>query len=364
VDAPLRRVHRPTGAALWFVPPTRLERLLAPHAARSGLHGRRDVRSIRRAVIAQVAPYAATPPAALRHVLRREACDAIVCQEYETPRFDVCIALGAALQVPVFATFQGGDYQSLRLERFVRPVTMKRAAGFVIAARAEADRVGDRYGVAQTRIARIFNPVDADAWRAEDRNAARAALGIAADARVVAWHGQLHPRKGLDVLLDAWRRVRVRAKDDRLRLVVLGSGDRDVKRLVEAAAAEHVELVDEWVVDRERIRRVLSAADVYAFPSRHEGFPVAPLEAMACGLPVVAADAQGVRDIFERGEEDGGVVVPRGDAAATADALWSLLDDDERRVRVGAAARRRIEDEFALDRVGYELRTRLVDGRR
>jgi glycosyltransferase involved in cell wall biosynthesis len=69
-----------------------------------------------------------------------------------------------------------------------------------------------------------------------------------------------------------------------------------------------------------------------------------------------------VRDIFDRGEEDGGVVVPRDDVTATAHALRSLLDDDERRARVGAAARRRIEDAFALDRVGYELRRRLVDG--
>jgi glycosyltransferase involved in cell wall biosynthesis len=363
VAAPLRRVHEPTGAALWFLPPTRVERLLATHAARECLDGRRDPGSLGRAALAQVAPYAATPPAALRQVLRRERCDAIVCQEYETPRFDMCVALGALLRLPVHATFQGGDYQSLRSERLVRPLTMRRATGFVIAPSAEAHRVGDRYGVEPSRIARIFNPVDTDVWRADDRQAARAELGLPADGRVVAWHGQLHPRKGLDLLLDAWRRVRSETRDDRLRLVLVGSGEAAVKELVTKAADEQVQLLDEWVVDPVRLRRVLSAADVYAFPSRHEGFPVAPLEAMACALPVIAADAQGVRDIFERGEDDGGVVVPRDDVTAIAAALRSLLDDDERRRRVGAAARKRIEDAFAPGRVGYELRDWLVGSR-
>jgi glycosyltransferase involved in cell wall biosynthesis len=92
---------------------------------------------------------------------------------------------------------------------------------------------------------------------------------------------------------------------------------------------------------------------VYAFPSRHEGFPVAPIEAMACGLPVVAAEAQGVEDLVA----DSGVVVGRGDSGALADALASLLDDPARRRELGEAARRRVEQEFSLEAVGVRLRT-------
>ena len=79
---------------------------------------------------------------------------------------------------------------------------------------------------------------------------------------------------------------------------------------------------------------MLSAADVYVFPSRHEGLPVAPLEAMACGLPVVAADATGVEDVVG----DTGLVVPRGDVDALAVALDDLLADVER-ARSSACAR-------------------------
>jgi starch synthase len=118
--------------------------------------------------------------------------------------------------------------------------------------------------------------------------------------------------------------------------------------------------VDRFVRDQSAVRRYLSSADVYAFPSRHEGFPVAPIEAMACGLPVVAADAPGVADILEGGEDAGGLVVPRGDAAAFALALGRVLDDMAWRHELGRRGRRRVEMYFSLDAVGAQLRAFLL----
>jgi starch synthase len=188
-------------------------------------------------------------------------------------------------------------------------------------------------------------------WPPADRDEARSALGIPREARVVVWHGRvdLH-RKGLDVLVAAWKEVR-RGRD--LRLLLLGSG-RDAKALRELLGGEPgVHWTGEYVNDREAICRHLAAADVYAFPSRHEGFPVAPVEAMACGLPVVAADAPGVADILE---DRAGVVVPVGDAEAFARALRALLDDEASRAELGARARRRVEERFSHESVGRELR--------
>ena len=72
---------------------------------------------------------------------------------------------------------------------------------------------------------------------------------------------------------------------------------------------------------------LLSAADVYAFPSRHEGFPVSLVEALGCGLPVVASDATGVEDILGPPGGRPGTIVPRDDRAALADAIADLLAD-------------------------------------
>ena len=357
VGEPVRRTHKPSGATLWFLPPSRTYHALARRMARTGLQGRRDARSLGAAALAQLAPYLATPTRTVRTILQREGCVSLVCQEYETPRFDVCVAARSRLGLPVLATFQGGDYQNVRLERFVRPWTIRRAAGLVIATGAERARVHARYGVPEARLAAVFNPVDIEFWRPAERRTAGGEL-------VVAWHGQLHPRKGLRTLLRAWSEVRAARPGRALRLLLIGGGEASERSLIRDAAAEDssIEHVDGWVLDRDRLRTLLAGADVYAFPSLHEGLAVAPLEAMACGLPVVAADAQGVRDLLAREEEDGGVVVPREDASAFAAALGGLIDDDARRATVARNARRRVEAAFAPAVVGAQLREVLVGG--
>jgi starch synthase len=300
---------------------------------------------------------------ALARLLRRDRPAALLCQEYEDPRFDVCVALGRALRIPVYATFQGADYQLSRLERPLRPLSLRACAGLVIGAEEEAERVRRRYRFPTERIARIPNPIDPDVWRPVGRARARAELALPKSATVVAWHGQVQiRRKGLDLLLETWRLLTETRPTRDLRLVLLGTGEdaAELRRLVDASGLQGVRLLDEWVHDRRRIRAVLSASDVYAFPSRHEGLPVAPLEALACGLPVVGADAQGVRDVVG----DCGAVVPRDDPTALADALGNLLDDDRLRRQLSRRARARVEESFALAPVGARLRAFLVDGRR
>src|SRR5206468_2656019 len=89
-----------------------------------------------------------------------------------------------------------------------------------------------------------------------------------------------------------------------------------------------------YTTDRKEIATFLAAADAYVLASRHEGFPVAPLEAITAGLPVVASLASGVRDIFPRGELDGAILVEPGDVDALAEGLRVLLIDPERRSRL------------------------------
>ncbi|MCG6133198.1 MAG: glycosyltransferase family 4 protein [Nostoc sp. LLA-1] len=114
--------------------------------------------------------------------------------------------------------------------------------------------------------------------------------------------------------------------------------------------------INEYVRDRTAIQRYLSAADVYTLPSRHEGFPVAPIEAMACSLPVVATDAPGVPDILADGEASGGLVVPRGDIVALSLALGRILDNPIWGRELGTRARCRALEYFSLEGIGQQLR--------
>jgi starch synthase len=359
--------HEPTGATVCLLPAPRAYRATrrrVPNPYAITLESAvGDIRGARRPVLAalkHVAPYLATPHVRLALELRRQGCGAILCQEYEHARFDTCVLLGRLLRVPVFATFQSGNEQLSRLEAPVRPLTLRACAGLIIATKSELERVRARYRVSPAKVARIFNPVDVSAWSPANRGEARAALGIPAEAAVAVWQGRVNLYvKGLDLLLDAWQHVCAERRGRELRLLLVGTGqDADaLRQRIAALHQQNVLWIDEFVHDRELLRRCLSAADVYVLASRHEGFPVAPLEAMACGLPVVASNAPGVSDILEGGESSGGVVVPLEDAAALGRTLGRLLDDEAWRLQLGERARWRAETAFSLEAVGRQLST-------
>jgi starch synthase len=371
VTAPLRFVHAPTGARVCILPAAGAYRALRAHMRDP--HGMTieqmfgDVAAFWRPVAAalqQLAPYLATPLLSLARELKRERCDAILCQQHEYARFDIGVLLGRLLGVPVFASYQGGgDRQHSAIEHMLRPRTLKHSTGLIVATRSEAQRLQLRYDVPPRKIARIFNPVNLARWRVLDRDSARAELGIPTEARVVAWHGRIEiAQKGLDILVDAWDRICHERPGQDLRLVLMGTGNDadELRHRIAEAKLPGVCWLDQFVHDRAVLQRHLSAADVYAFPSRAEGFPVSPIEAMACGIPVVAADAEGVTDIFEDGENSGGLVVDREDPAALATALGRVIDDPNWGRELGRRARRRVEECFSLETVGEQLRAFLL----
>ncbi len=372
IQAPTRFKHGPSGATVCLLPAPRayraLRRTMVNPYGRTVNQAFGNAGGLVRvllwpllALMKQTVLYSTTPLKMVASELRREGCIAILCQEYEYPRFDICVLLGRWMRLPVFATFQGGNYQRCWIEQYLRPPSMRACEGVIIGSTVEAKRVQSRYGVPGCKVARIFNPVNLEIWSAIDREVARKALDISFDDHVVVWHGRVSmDQKGLDVLLDAWECICRQYSNSRLRLLLVGTG-KDADKLRQRLSSLHgVQWVNEFVHDRSRIRCYLSAADVYVFPSRHEGFPVAPLEAMACGLPVVATDAPGVRDIFESGEASGGIVVERENVAQLTAALLRLIYDPQLRRELGERARNRIENHFSLEIVGQQLRSFLL----
>jgi starch synthase len=349
VTGVVRFTHPSSGAGVCVLP--------TPWAHRK-LQGLRDRLGIETPVFGSVLSYAATPWLALTAEVSRDRCAAVLCQEYESARFDEAVLWGRAVGIHVFATYQGGDTRRTLLERLVRYLTIRCAAGLVIGSHTEADRVRTAYGVPTDRIATIPNAVDVDEWRIGDRQSARELLDIPGDVPVVAWHGRVQmDTKGLDVLLDAWERVEAAWTGAQPLLVLVGSGGDSaaLRRRLASFPSSAVRWDDQWIRDPSVIRRYLSAADVSVMSSRREGFPVAVIEAMACGRPVVATDVSGVRDAL--GDDPGGVIVPKEDADALASALSRVLGDEMLRQVLSERARRRAEQEFSLAAVGGRLRT-------
>lgn len=377
VDQPLRLQHSATGMQISVLPAPKSYRAIRQQMANPNPYLAKNVeemlgkvqggRQLWLKLLNLVAPYLATPVGSVAEEIRREGCCAIICQDYESPRFDVCTLLGKWLKRPVFASFQSGCFDPNRLGRWLRPLTMRACAGLMIGSQTEIERVCDRYRLPADRIAQIFNPIDLTLWTPIDRQEARAALGISPEAQVVVWHGRIEmSTKRLDILLDAWstlcaeRSASPAGQPEReleLRLLLLGTGqDAEILRQrIAALPLQNVVWINQYTTDRTEIRRVLSAGDIYAFPSVFEGFPVAPIEAMACGLPLVAAAASGVPDILNQGEASGGLLVPCGDVAAFTAALRSVLHDPVRAAELGQLARRRVEAAFSLESVGQQF---------
>jgi glycosyltransferase involved in cell wall biosynthesis len=372
---PARFTHGPTDSTVCMLPVPQSYRsirqqMIKPYPSFGGnwqeLFGEaQGISRFRLKVFKELAPYLSTPLGLVARELRSQGCSAILCQEYEYFRFDVCVLLGQLLRLPVFGTFQGttGRYDGVRIGNALRKLTMRASSGLIIGPQTEIQRVQGLYNLPSEKIAQIFNPLDLRMWEIIDHNEARAKFNIPSNAQVVVWHGRVEIEiKGLDILLNAWEQICQQRPERELRLLLMGTG-KDAEKLRQRIAAlpnQNVIWVDKYINDRTFIQSFLSTGDVYAFPSRVEGFPVAPIEAMACGLPVVAAAAPGIPDILEGGELSGGIVVPRNDAKAFTEALSRVLDDERLRQELGKRARSRVEENFSLETVGKQLRDFLL----
>ncbi|MFJ9646756.1 glycosyltransferase [Streptomyces sp. NPDC004244] len=216
---------------------------------------------------------------------------------------------------------------------------------------SEAERrVGEAEGIA-ARWSVIRNGVDLDHYRpgapdrAEDRCAARAELPLPAaflgDGPLVVCVGRLCRQKGQDVLLRAWREVRGNLPEARLALV--GDGP-DTERLRRTAPPGVL-----FAGGAADIRPWLRAADLVVLPSRWEGMALAPLEAMACGRPVLVSDVSGARESLPPGQ--GRLcLVPPEDPTALAKALGRLLAEPRLLAELGEQAQQHARTEFDVRR--------------
>ena len=363
------RQHQPTGAEICLIPANQSYRWMRqffadPYAWETNkMFSGRRLPEPAKTFLRDILPYFATPARTLKRELRRRGVSLILCQEYEYPRFDVVTALGHLLGLPVFGTFQGGNWQVSRLEKITRPRAIARCAGLIIGSATEAARVHAEYGIRPDKIARLPNPLDLTEWEPMDRAKARETLGLPLTARIAISHGRIDIfRKGLDLLLDAWSRLGGSDPGQDWRLVLIGSGD-DASKFRSMLCDQNdpsVLWIDSYLRDRRLLRTWLSAADVYVMASRHEGFPVAPLEGMACGLPIIATLVPGIAEIMGNEWPLPGVAVPIADVPALREALERLLNDIAVSRALGIRAKKRAQD-FSLASVGQRLRNFLLE---
>ena len=258
---------------------------------------------------------------------------------------------GAARIVHTYHGFPFHEFQSparraayVAAERALGRITdVALCVGTAVAAEAVRRRL-----VAPARIRTMGVAVPAGPPRCDaTRDRARRALGVAPDAVVVGAVGRLTYQKAPADFLAALRLLASGPGPARPGLtgVWVGGGDLagEMARLASRPGMPPVVLAG----DRADVPDLLPAFDVFALPSLYEGLPTAIVEAMRCGIPVVATAVNAVSDVVVPGET--GLLVPPRRPALLAGAVRHLLDHPGEAARMAAAARGRVDGRYGLD---------------
>ncbi len=202
---------------------------------------------------------------------------------------------------------------------------------------------------------------DPDRVSPDERRKKRLELGLPEGAPIVGFVGRLVREKGVPELLAAARMVTERLPE--ARFLIVGSPDTDKPDAVGPSLAHEYGVSHACVFagKRQDMPEMYSLMDVLVLPSHREGFPRAPMEALAMGVPCIATDVRGCREVVEHGRN--GLLVPPGDVQALAAAIIELLTNGHRAGEMGAEGRhvalKRFDERLVFQRVEQEY-TRLL----
>ncbi|MBM3502165.1 MAG: glycosyltransferase family 4 protein [Armatimonadetes bacterium] len=200
--------------------------------------------------------------------------------------------------------------------------------------RCSVDWCAQYYGLDPERVPILHTGVDTVLFRP---------LGLAQDPRpTIVFVGKLVANKGVETLVAAACRLAGEFPDLRVRLIGSGEADMADRLQTQAARAGLPKLID-WpgFVEHAQLPEHLCQAHVFAAPSMYEGGPgFVYLEAMACGLPVIACAGSGAAEAIRDGET--GLLVPPGDVEGLAQALRRLISDTDERETMGRRAREHV----------------------
>lgn len=212
-----------------------------------------------------------------------------------------------------------------------------------------------RWGtVRRNKVHVIPNGVDMAVYASSaQRTPVRELLGIPSTARVVGTVGRLNEVKRQDLLLRTFARLHATHPDAWLLLVGDGPERGRLERLTEELGISDR---TRFAGYQSRTQDYLSAMDVFALSSRHEGLPLALLEAWASGLPVVSSAVGGIPKVVEHGRT--GLLFESGDEAALAAAIARLLDQESLRTAIAAAGKAEVLSRYSLQRMADEYERR------
>ena len=245
--------------------------------------------------------------------------------------------------------FENERYQGIRF-KVADYIAQRLADVIIVNAEAIKEYMIEQHGTPRSKIKVVYNGVDLKTFDVDtDVEARRSELGLSLTAPVLGIVASLQPKKDHYTFFEALRIVA--AKVPTMQALIIGDGplrDRLQNRVNEIALSPNVRFLG----IRSDVPFLLPLLDVMTLSSIREGFPNAISEAMAARKPVVATDVGGVTELMVDGTT--GLVVPPRNPAALAQAMLSLLGNEEKAREMGRAARKRVEDHFSVSRMVVE----------
>ncbi|MCH2186314.1 glycosyltransferase family 4 protein [Myxococcota bacterium] len=277
----------------------------------------------------------------MRNMLQKLSLDVVHSHEFTMAVYGA--AASRLVGVPHIVTLHGGDEAfEARRRRVALRWANRNSRAFVGVSHHTTEFMVDKLGLRETDVQTVHNGIPANHG---DRAGCRGALGLADHDILVLAVGNARPRKGHMLLLEALAHLKSRGLADHLHVAIAGDGPerpRMAQYAEEKGLSDRVHLLGL----RRDIGDLQAAADISAMPSFWEGLPLAVLEGMFAGNPVIASDVGGIAEAIRSGSE--GILVQPGQAIPIADALALLLDDPEKRNQMGQDALNRAEKLFSV----------------
>lgn len=253
--------------------------------------------------------------------------------------------------VPVIYTEHNKQERYHRATRFMNLFTMNWQKRVIAVSEDVEESVRKFKPGIRARLQTVLNGVNTDRFKPGMSPAeVRTALNIPADAKVIGTIAVFRFQKRLDLWVALAAKILKSVPD--AHFVLVGDGPLKAK-VVEAVKAHHLEERIHFAGVQTEVRPYIAAFDIYMMTSIFEGLPIALLEAMASGCPVISTDAGGIKEVI-RHEHDG-LLCSIEKPEALVEYATRLFTNREERIRLGQEGRKRIEDSFSMTTMVRQL---------